>query len=399
MTMTEGALGALPSYELTPEYREVLDASDRFSREQLYPLQQKMDDEEWWPEDVFKKMAEVGYMGVTVPEEYGGAGMDYFASALILQSVSKWNPAIGLSYGAHDNLCVNNILRNASEEMRRKYLPGLCDGTLTGALGLTEPGAGSDALGSMRTTAKRDGDHYVLNGSKIFITNGPVADVLLVYAKTAPELGPKGISAFIVEKDFPGFSVAQKLIKMGYRGSPTGELVFDNCRVPVENRVGEENKGVAVVMSGLDLERTIYAVSSVGMAERALELSVDYAKTRQQFGKPIAAFQMIQAKLAEMYMTLEAMRAYAYRVAAACNDMEQGGGGRGEVHKLSAAAILFCAEGAKKIIDDAVQIHGGMGFMWESEVNRLYRAAKLAEIGAGTNEVRKIIIAEELLRG
>ena len=397
--MTEGALGALPTYELTPEYREVLDASDRFAREQLYPLQQKMDDEEWWPEDVFKKMAEVGYMGVTVPEEYGGAGMDYFASALILQSVSKWNPAVGLSYGAHDNLCVNNILRNASEEMRRKYLPGLCDGSLTGALGLTEPGAGSDALGSMKTTAKRDGDHYVLNGSKIFITNGPVADVLLVYAKTAPELGPKGISAFIVEKDFPGFSVAQKLIKMGYRGSPTGELVFDDCRVPVENRVGEENKGVAVVMSGLDLERTIYAVSSVGMAERALELSVDYAKTRQQFGKPIAAFQMIQAKLAEMYMTLEAMRAYAYRVAAACNDMEQGGGGRGEIHKLSAAAILFCAEGAKKIIDDAVQIHGGTGFMWESEVNRLYRAAKLAEIGAGTNEVRKIIIAEELLRG
>jgi len=397
--MTEGALGALPTYELTPEYREVLDASDRFAREQLYPLQQKMDDEEWWPEDVFKKMAEVGYMGVTVPEEYGGAGMDYFASALILQSVSKWNPAVGLSYGAHDNLCVNNILRNASEEMRRKYLPGLCDGSLTGALGLTEPGAGSDALGSMKTTAKRDGDHYVLNGSKIFITNGPVADVLLVYAKTAPELGPKGISAFIVEKDFPGFSVAQKLIKMGYRGSPTGELVFDDCRVPVENRVGEENKGVAVVMSGLDLERTIYAVSSVGMAERALELAVDYAKTRQQFGKPIAAFQMIQAKLAEMYMTLEAMRAYAYRVAAACNDMEQGGGGRGEIHKLSAAAILFCAEGAKKIIDDAVQIHGGTGFMWESEVNRLYRAAKLAEIGAGTNEVRKIIIAEELLRG
>jgi len=397
--MTEGGLGALPTYELTPEYREVLDASDRFAREQLYPLQQKMDDEEWWPEDVFKKMAEVGYMGVTVPEEYGGAGMDYFASALILQSVSKWNPAVGLSYGAHDNLCVNNILRNASEEMRRKYLPGLCDGTLTGALGLTEPGAGSDALGSMKTTAKRDGDHYVLNGSKIFITNGPVADVLLVYAKTAPELGPKGISAFIVEKDFPGFSVAQKLIKMGYRGSPTGELVFDDCRVPVENRVGEENKGVAVVMSGLDLERTIYAVSSVGMAERALELAVDYAKTRQQFGKPIAAFQMIQAKLAEMYMTLEAMRAYAYRVAAACNDLEQGGGGRGEVHKLSAAAILFCAEGAKKIIDDAVQIHGGTGFMWESEVNRLYRAAKLAEIGAGTNEVRKIIIAEELLRG
>jgi len=389
----------MPGYELTPEYREVLDASDRFAREQLFPLQQKMDDEEWWPEDVFKKLAEVGYMGVTVPEEYGGAGMDYFASALILQSVSKWNPAVGVSYGAHDNLCVNNILRNANEASRKKYLPGLCNGTLTGALGLTEPGAGSDALGSMRTTAKRDGDHYVLNGSKMFITNGPIADVILVYAKTAPELGPKGISAFIVEKDFPGFSVAQKLIKMGYRGSPTGELVFEDCRVPAENLVGEENKGVAVVMSGLDLERTIYAVSSVGMAERALELSLEYAKTRQQFGKPIAAFQMIQAKIAEMYMTTEAMRSYAYRVAAACNDLEQGAGGRGDIHKHSAAAILFCAEGLKKVIDDATQIHGGMGFMWESEVNRLYRAAKLIEIGAGTNEVRKIIIAEELLRG
>jgi len=398
MKNADGALGPLPGYELTPEYREVLDQSDRFAREQLYDYQEKMDNEEWWPDDAFKKMAKVGYLGVTVPEQYGGAGMDFFASTLILQSVSKWNPAIGLSYGAHDNLCINNLLRNGNEQQRKKYLPGLCDGKKCGALGLTEPGAGSDALGSMRTTAKREGDFYVLNGSKIFITNGPIADYLLVYAKTAPELGPKGISAFIVEKDFPGFSVAQKLIKMGHRGSPTGELIFDNCKVPVENLVGKENEGVAIVMSGLDLERTYFAASAIGTAERALEISIDYAKTREQFGKPIAAFQMIQAKLAEMYTMLETMRTFSYRVAIACNDLEKGAGGRGEIHKLSAAAILYAAESFSKIINEAVQIHGGMGYMWESEINRLYRAAKLMEIGAGTTEVRKIIISEDLLR-
>ncbi|MCW9035785.1 MAG: acyl-CoA dehydrogenase family protein [Rhodospirillales bacterium] len=398
MTNLEGALGPLPGYELTPEYQEVLDQSDRFAREQLYDYQEKMDNEEWWPEDVYQKLASVGYLGVTVPEEYGGAGMDFFASTLILQSIAKWNPAISLSYGAHDNLCVNNILRNATEAQKKKYLPGLCDGTKIGALGLTEPGAGSDALGSMRTTAKREGDYYILNGSKMFITNGPNADVLLVYAKTNPDLGAKGISAFIIEKGMPGFTVAQKLTKMGYRGSPTGELVFDNCKVPAENLVGEENTGVAIVMSGLDLERTFFAVSALGTTERALELALEYAKTRQQFGKPIAAFQMIQAKLAEMYTSLEAMRSLVYRTAVACNDLEKGGGGRGDIHKISAAAILFAAENSKKIIDEAVQIFGGAGFLWESEINRLYRGIKLMEIGAGTNEVRKIIISGELLK-
>ena len=385
-------------YELTSEHRELLAQSDRFAREQLYPLQSRMDDEEWWPEEVFPRLGAMGYLGVTVPETYGGAGMDYFSSTLILQSITKWNPAIGFSYGTHDNLCVNNILRNAGEKLKEKYLPRLCAGEFVGALALTEPNAGSDAMGSMRTTARRSGDHYLLSGTKMFITNGPIADLVLVYAKTAPDRGTKGISAFLVENTFPGFSVGRKLNKMGYRGSPTSELVFDECRVPAENLIGEENEGVAVLMSGLDLERTILAVSTIGLAERALELSLDYARAREQFGQPIATFQLIQAKLAEMYTALESNRTFSYRVASMCNQLEAGDGGRGDIHKLSAAAALNAAQQTKLAIDHALQIHGGTGFMWETEVNRLYRAARLLEIGAGTNEVRKIIIAGELLK-
>jgi isovaleryl-CoA dehydrogenase len=303
-----------------------------------------------------------------------------------------------MSIAAHDNLCLNNIYRNGNEAQRRKYLPGLCNGTLIGGLGLTEPGAGSDALGSMRTTAKRDGDHYVLNGTKIFITHGPIADVLLVYAKTAPQLGPKGISAFIVETKTPGFKVAQKLDKMGYRGSPTGELVFDDCRVPAVNLVGGENQGVAVVMSGLDLERIAVAALVIGKGERALELALDYAKTREQFGKAIGEFQMVQSMLAEMYVDIETTRAFCYRVAAACNNLEVGGGGRGEAHKLSAAAVLYAGEAFNRVVTTATHIHGGSGYMRDMEINRLYRTNKLLEIGAGTNEVRKIIIASEILK-
>jgi isovaleryl-CoA dehydrogenase len=249
----------------------------------------------------------------------------------------------------------------------------------------------------MKTTAKRDGGHYVLNGRKIYITNGPVADVLLVYAKTAPERGAHGISAFIVEKDFPGFSVAQKLVKMGFRGSQTGELVFDNCRVPVENLVGEENKGVAVVMSVLDLERAVISPICVGMAERALELSIEYAKTREQFNKPLASFQMIQSKIADMYVWVETMKTYCYRVLAAGNDLEVGAGGRGQIHAMSAASIMYTANTLNQVLNEALQIHGGFGYMWEAEINRLYRGNKLLEIGAGTTEVRKLIISRELL--
>ena len=282
-------------FDLGPDERAVLEQADRFGRNELYPIAEKMDAEEWWPAETFRKIGENGFLGATIPEEYGGAGMDLLSAGLVVQAFGRWNHALTLSLIAHDNLCANNIYRNGNEAQRRKYLPGLCSGRLVGALGLTEPGAGSDALGSMRTTARRDGDHYVLNGSKLFITNGPVADVLIVYAKTAPEKGPHGISAFIVEKDFPGFKVAQSLKKMGYRGSPTGELVFDECRVPAENVVGEENRGIAVVMSGLDLERAMVSPLCLGVAERAFELALDYAKTRQQFGKPIGSFQMIQS--------------------------------------------------------------------------------------------------------
>ncbi|MDO9402007.1 MAG: acyl-CoA dehydrogenase family protein [Polaromonas sp.] len=387
------------SFALSADDRAVLEAADKFARKEFTPLSRRMDDEEWWPPEIFKKIGAAGFMGATVPAEHGGAGMDLFSSGLICQAFARWNPAIALSWAAHDNLCVNNIYRNANDEQRRRYLPGLCDGSKIGALGLTEPGAGSDALGSMRTTARRDGDHYVLNGTKLFITNGPVADVLLVYAKTAPERGPKGISAFIVEKHFPGFKVAQKLIKMGFRGSQTGELVFDDCRVPAANLVGKENEGVKIVMSGLDLERALVAELCVGIAERALELSVEYAKTRVQFGQPIGSFQMVQAMLAEMYTETEAMKAFVWRTLAEVNDLEIGGGGRGEAHKLTAASILFAGEVCNRVLGKAMQVHGGSGYIWESEINRLFRCIKILEIGAGTSEVRKIIIAEELLKG
>ena len=385
-------------FALHADDQAVLDAADKFARKVLAPLSGRMDNEEWWPPEAFSQIGAAGFMGATVPTEYGGAGMDLFSSGLVCQAFARWNPALALSWAAHDNLCVNNIFRNASEAQRRRYLPGLCNGSQIGALGLTEPGAGSDALGGMRTTARRDGDHYVLNGTKIYITNGPVADVLLVYAKSAPERGAKGISAFIVEKGFPGFRVAQKLVKMGFRGSQTGELVFEDCRVPITNLVGPENDGVKIVMSGLDLERALVASLCVGIAERALELSVAYAGTRQQFGRPIGSFQMVQSLLAEMYTETEAMKSLVWRTLADVNDLEIGGGGRGQAHKLTAASILFAGEACNRVLNKAVQVHGGSGYIWESEINRLFRCIKILEIGAGTSEVRKLIIAEELLR-
>ncbi|MBI2799776.1 MAG: acyl-CoA dehydrogenase family protein [Gammaproteobacteria bacterium] len=385
------------AFNLTPDQQIILDEADKFSRKELYPLAPRMDDEEWWPPGVFEKIGAQGYCGITVPEEYGGTGLDFFTSGLVCQAMARWNYALSLSWIAHENLCLNNIYRNANEDQRRKYLPDLCSGKAVGALGLTEPGAGSDALGSMRTTARRDGSFYVLNGSKMFITNGPIADTLLVYAKTAPERGPHGISAFIVENTFPGFRVAQKLKKMGFRGSQTGELVFENCRVPAENLVGLENVGVAVVMSGLDLERAVISSICVGIAERALDLAIDYAKNREQFGKPLSEFQMIQSKLADMYVWVETMRTLCYRVLAEGNNLEVGGGGRGEIHALTAASLMYTANTLNLVLNEALQIFGGYGYMWEAEINRLYRSIKLLEIGAGTTEVRKLIISRELL--
>lgn len=386
------------AFDLDADQREILDQADRYARNELYPLAERMDADEWWPAEAFPKIGENGFLGVTIPEQYGGVGLDLVSAGLVTQGFGRWNHAMALACVAHDNLCANNIYRNGNEAQRQKYLPGLCSGRKIGALGLTEPGAGSDALGSMRTTARRDGDHYVLNGTKIYITNGPVADVLLVYAKTDRERGAKGISAFIVEKDFPGFRVAQKLEKMGYRGSQTAELVFEDCRVPAENMVGAENSGVAVVMSGLDLERAMISPLCLGIAERALELSVEYAKTRQQFGKPIGSFQMVQSMLADMYVLVETMRTFTYRTLAAAAPLEVGGGGRGDIHKLTAASVMYAADSCHAVLDKAVQVHGGSGYIWESEINRLFRSTKLMEIGAGTTEVRKMIIAGELLK-
>ena len=380
------------------EYQTIHDQAFRFAKERLHPLLARMDDEDWYPPHLMQELAEAGYLGITAPPELGGAGLDVFASGMVAEAMSYWNLNANCIWGPHENLCLNNLLRNGNEEQKARYIPKLCRAELIGALALTEPGAGSDALGSMRTTARRDGNDYVLNGRKIFISNGPIADVLLVYAKTAPEKGAKGISAFIVEKGMPGFGVAQELKKMGWRGCPTGELVFDECRVPATNLVGGENRGVGVVMSGLDIERAFFAVPIVAAAQRCLDLAIDYAVQREQFGKPIAEQQMVQAMLADLYTEIEAARLLAYRALLACNALETGAGGTGEIHKLTAAALLKAGSVHMLAVDTAVQIHGGMGFMWETEVNRHYRNAKVSEIGAGTREIRRLIIAGELLR-
>lgn len=377
------------------DQQAIFDHADRYAREQLYPLAQRMDDEEWWPEHVFREMGALGFLGTTVPERYGGSGMDHLSSGLVAQALARWNHAMALSWVAHDNLCVDNLYRNGSEHVRETYLPRLCSGEHIGALALTEPGAGSDALGSMRTTARRDGDRYVLNGSKLYITNGPVADIVLVYAKTSTSQGNKGISAFVVETATPGFQVAQKLVKMGFRGSQTAELVLDDCLVPAANMLGEEHEGHKVVMSGLDLERAMIAPISVGISERALDLALEWSRTREQFGKPIASFQMIQSKLADMYVLVEAARTLAHRVLAGIDEAPAGGGDRTSVQ--AAAAVMFAANASNQVLDDMLQIHGGSGYIWETEANRLFRAIKLLEIGAGTTEVRKLVIARGLL--
>ena len=384
-------------FALNTEQQEFLDTADRFGRNELYPLAERMDNEEWWPPDLMRQLGDAGLLGATIPEQYGGAGMGMLEAGLVIQAFSRWNHAFGLSYVAHDNLCANNIYSNGNEFVREKFLPNLCSGEWIGCLGLTEPGAGSDALGSMRTTAVRDGDTFVLNGSKMFITNGPVADVCLIYAKTQPDQGSKGITAFVMETNTDGFEVAQKLEKMGFRGSQTGELVLIDVVVPADNIVGAEDEGHQVVMSGLDFERAMIAPISVGVAERALDLSIDYAKSREQFGKPIASFQMIQSRLADMYVWVETMKTFCWQVLAEASELGEGEAGRGEIHARTSAAVMYAANMCNQVLDNAVQIHGGYGYIWESEINRLFRATKLLEIGAGTTEVRKMIIAGELL--
>jgi len=366
-----------------------------FASKEIRPIAEKIDEEDQWPEGMWRKLGDLGVMGITVDEEYGGAGADLLSAVIVVEELAKASPAIALSWGAHANLCCNNMNHNANPDQKKKYLPALSTGVHIGALGLTEPNAGSDAV-NIQTVAVRKGDHYIVNGSKMFITNGSVADTVVLYAKTDKEKGARGITAFILDTKFPGFSVSKKLRKYGHRGSPTAELVLEDCRIPAENVMGEENKGINVMMSGLDVERAFFAGEPIGIAEACLELSLKYARERVQFGKPIAAFQLIQAKLADMYTQLEAGRMLCYRAAIMADQAKRGGKGT-EIHKLAAASILFNAEMAYRIADQAVQIHGGYGYMLEYPVQRFLRDAKLIEIGAGTSEIRRLLIARELL--
>jgi isovaleryl-CoA dehydrogenase len=374
---------------LTDEHRLVRDTVLAFARRELAPIADEIDRSDAFPPGLFRQLGDLGVLGVTVPKEYGGAGADLLTGVLIIEQLARVSASVALSYGAHANLCVNNLYVNGTEEQRRAYLPGLCSGALVGALALTESDAGSDATG-IRTTAVADGDDFVLNGGKMFITNGTIADVFVLYAKTSPEKGSHGITAFMVEKGFPGFSVERKLDKFGHRGSPTAELRLDDCRVPRRNVIGKIDQGVGVMMRGLDCERVFLAGEPIGIAEEALALSIDYARNRKQFGQPIGSFQLIQAKLADMYTNLEAARALVYQTAARAE--------HGPVPKEAAAAILFAAEMSTRVALDAMQIHGGYGYLNDLPLGRLVRDSKLLEIGAGTSEIRRLIIGRALTK-
>lgn len=382
-------------FELSEEQRIVQRNVRQFMIKEIEPLAEEIDREDEFPPGIWKKLGDLGFLGVTVPEEFGGSGFDLLTAVLVIEQIGRTCPALAVSYGAHANLCSDNLSRNGNREQKRKYLPGLCSGDLVGCLALTEPNAGSDAV-SIRTNARGEGNDFLLNGTKMFITNAPVGDVFLTYAKTAPDRNAKGITAFVVEKNFPGVSVSRKLDKMGNRGSPTGEMVFEDCRVPAENVVGALNEGIKIMMGGLDVERAYYGGECLGIAEGAFELGLKYSGEREQFGEAICNFQMIKAKLADMYTEIEAARGLVYRAAVMADKAQRGGKGT-EVHKLAAAAILFAAETARRVSNHAVQIHGGYGYMLEFPVNRFYRDAKLYEIGAGTSEIRRLVIANELL--
>ena len=376
-------------FELPEEHQLAYESAYAFAQEEIKPHSAEIERTDDFPPWIWKRLAEQGYTGIAVPEEYGGSGGDFLMAALVARAIGRANSGISMSFGAHLNLCAHNILRNGTEQQKRKYLPALTSAEMIGGLGLTEPNAGSDAMG-IQTTAREVAGGYVLNGTKVFITNGPIANVLVVYAKTNLAAGSRGITAFIFETSTPGYHVARKLEKLGMHGSPTGELVFEDAFVPYENVLGKVNEGFKVVMSGLDLERAFFAVSMVGGIEAALEVSLKYAKERYQFGQPIANFQLIQAKLADMYTDLEAARLMAHR----CMWLAQQGK---RVSKEAASALLFSARAAMRAADEALQIHGGWGYLTDFEVEKMWRNAKLGEIGAGTNEIRQLLIARELL--
>jgi isovaleryl-CoA dehydrogenase len=380
--------------ELSDAERLTRDTVREFARREIAPIADAIDREDRFPRELWPLMGDLGILGVTIPERYGGSAANLLTGVLVIEEIARASASVALSYGAHANLCANNLAINGSEEQKQTYLPALCSGDAIGALALTEPDAGSDAV-SIQTTARREGDVYLLNGSKLFITNGSEADTLVVYAKTEPEAGSHGITAFIVERGFEGFSVGRVLDKVGHRGSPTAELLFDNCVVPVSNVLGEENRGVKVMMQGLAVERIFLAGEPLGIAQAALNASLDYARERRQFGRRIGEFQLIQAKLADMYTELEAARWLVYRTAVVAERAAQGSGER--IDKEAAAAILFAAEMSTRVANHAVQINGGYGYLNEAPVSRFLRDAKLMEIGAGTSEIRRLLIGRELV--
>jgi len=359
-----------------------------FARDRIAPRADAIDRSNQFPRDLWPEMGALGLHGITVEEDYGGSGLGYLAHCIAMEEVSRASAAVGLSYGAHSNLCVNQLRRNGTETQKRKYLPKLISGEHVGALAMSEPGAGSDVV-SMRTRADKKGDRYILNGSKMWITNGPVADTLVVYAKTDPTAGSRGITAFVIEKGMAGFAPAQKLDKLGMRGSDTSELVFTDCEVPDDNVLGAVGNGVNVLMSGLDYERVVLAAGPLGIMQACMDVVVPYMHQRQQFGQPIGRFQLMQAKLADMYVTMNAAKAYVYTVARACDE------GR-TTREDAAGAILYAAERATWMALEAIQCLGGNGYINDFSTGRLLRDAKLYEIGAGTSEIRRMLIGREI---
>ena len=373
--------------EIIEEMRDVV---SRWVAERLAPRAAQIDSENEFPRDLWSELGQLGVLGITAEEEFGGAGLGYLAHCVVMEEISRGSGSVGLSYGAHSNLCVNQLSLHGTGAQKAKYLPKLISGEHVGALAMSEAGAGSDVM-SMKLRAERKPDHFLLNGHKMWITNGPVADTLVVYARTDPDAGSHGLSAFIVEKGFAGLSTAQKLDKLGMRGSDTCELVFEDCVVPAENLLGEINQGVGILMSGLDYERAVLAAGSVGIMQACLDVAVPYTRERSQFGEPIGSFQLVQGKLADMYAATGACRAYAYEVARACD--------RGDASRKDAAAcILFVSERATRVALDAIQLLGGNGYVNEYPTGRLLRDAKLYEIGAGTSEIRRMLIGRELFK-
>ncbi|MDG4876352.1 isovaleryl-CoA dehydrogenase [Mesorhizobium sp. WSM4935] len=377
------------SFGLDPDIEALRDTVRRFAQDRIAPIAAEIDRSNEFPAHLWAELGALGLLGITADPDFGGSGMNYLAHVVAMEEISRASASVGLSYGAHSNLCVNQINRWATPAQKEKYLPALCSGETVGALAMSEPGAGSDVV-SLRLRAEKRNDRYVLNGSKMWITNGPDAGTMVVYAKTDPERHSHGITAFIVEKTMAGFSVAQKLDKLGMRGSNTGELVFENVEVPFENVLHEEGRGVEVLMSGLDYERAVLSGGPIGLMAACLDVAVPYVHERKQFGHPIGTFQLVQGKLADMYTTMNAARAYVYAVAAACD--------RGETTRKDAAGcVLFAAEKATQMALDAIQLLGGNGYINDYPAGRLLRDAKLYEIGAGTSEIRRWLIGREIM--